>query len=63
MNKRSTILVLVFLISTSAFFPSIFVKHVRAIEYPEFPDAIDKLWQEFVNELSNGTGMGEKDIL
>ena len=46
--------------SISAFFPSIFVKHVRAIEYPEFPYTLEDLWQAFTDELSSGVGMGEK---
>jgi len=60
MNKRLIIFVLVFLTAASTFFPSILVKYARAIEYPEFPYTAKDLWQEFVNELSNGVGMGEE---
>ena len=62
MKKLLRFILLAFIILTPnlIILPFTSINTVHAQEYPEFPDAIDRLWQEFVNELSNGTGMGEK---
>ena len=62
MKKWFGFILLIFIILTPNFImPSLTsINAVHAREYPEFHYTRDDLLQEFINELSNGTGMGEK---